>query len=844
MHRKNRINIFTVIKTVLVCLTVIGIWYVYKSWLGRKKLLKIEQQIREAGVVAEKHFNFEKYFSFRDELQFIQTFSKIRKQIPTGFRRLGLPEDNVTVITYFVNKYDGVSRLREKYNNEFVKKEAAAFSYLFNSLENYPLSEDQIEAIVRDEDNNLVIAGAGTGKTTTISGKIAYILEKGLAKPDELLIISFTKNAVNEMYERSLRFCKHIPNADQLDVRTFNSFGYLVKRHCSTDELHLAFDGDDQIAKCFLQQTFDKLFLSDTDFKKTAVNFIAFFNRPERDEFAFETKNAFIKHERSFKNVTLDGKKVNSKEEMQIGNFFCLFGINYEYQKHYPLQPEDRDASYSSYHPDFYLTDYDIWHEHFGIDREGNVPKWFNAKPPYPTGKDYYQAGIFWKENIHSKYGTKLVKTYSFENNEGNLIANLKKRLIEHGVVLEPLSSEGVLALVKKSDHYDDFINLIYTFLGLMKSNGKQPKDITSASKDKRLTVFLSVFKPMYDQYEQQLFKSSQIDFNDMINQATAHFNNGHFRKPFKYILIDEFQDMSLGRYALLKSIRKQNPGVKIYAVGDDWQSIFRFTGSDISIIAEFEKHFGFTSQTAILKTYRFNEQILKVSSEFIQKNPAQIRKALTAGRLASVDSFAFVSSSVTGTKDAYQNAKELLVRSVLDEIATLKPDAIVFLIGRYHHNVPYKLRLLKDIYSTLQIEYYTAHRVKGMTCDYSILLDVDSGVLGFPSEIADDPLLDYLLYEGDKFENAEERRVFYVAITRARHKNYLLYNAMNPSKFLVELMQEKDFLNPVYEKCPKCQGFLVKRTGPYSEFYGCSNYPLCDGTVPIPLNIITKLKI
>jgi len=513
---------------------------------------------------------------------------------------------------------------------------------------------------------------------------------------------------------------------------------------------------------------------------------------------------------------------------MQIGNFFCLFGIKYEYEKHYPLAPEDRNADFGSYHPDFYLTDYNIWHEHFGVDREGNVPSWFNRKAPYPTAKEYYNAGIKWKRHIHAKLGTTLVETYSYENEDGNLIANLKRKLVEHGVQIEPQKPEDILPLVKKSAYYDDFINLIYNFLGLMKSNAKYPEDISVKGLDRRLSVFLDVFRPVYRRYQEQLQNESKIDFSDMINQAAEHISRGDFTRPYKYILVDEFQDMSLGRYALLKSLKKQNPGVKLYAVGDDWQSIFRFTGSDISIITEFEKHFGFTSMTSILRTYRFNDEILQMSSSYIQKNPSQIRKTLFSDRQAEDKSFAFIGSKVTGNREAHQDAKDSAIRSALDEISILNKEAKVFLIGRYHHNVPIGFRTLIKDYPRLTIEYYTAHRVKGMTSDYAILLDVNSGTLGFPSEIADDPLLSYLLHEGDGFENAEERRVFYVAITRARHKNFLLYNELNPSKFLSEIMEVTDSPESITSKCPECAGQLIQRKGPYSEFLGCSNYPHC----------------
>ena len=517
---------------------------------------------------------------------------------------------------------------------------------------------------------------------------------------------------------------------------------------------------------------------------------------------------------------------------MEIGNFFSLWSVNYEYEKHYPLEPEDRSANYSSYHPDFYLTDYNIWHEHYGIDQEGNVPQWFTAKQGFASAKETYHAGIHWKDGIHKKYNTTLIKTYSFENRNGTLLSNLKKQLVKHGVTLTQRSPEEMLELVKKSEQFEDFINLIHTFLTLMKSNNNTPAELSGRQNKKRFKVFMDVFTPIYQEYERQLAKKSEIDYNDMINHAALHFEQGDFKKSYKYILVDEFQDMSMGRYALLKSIRKQNPGVKLYAVGDDWQSIFRFTGSDISIITQFEKHFGFTSKTSILQTYRFNDEILKVSSEFIQKNPAQLKKSLTAGRTAKMNSFEFVGLDVQGGFNAQQQAKSDHVRRLLRDIEFQQLGTNVYLIGRYKHNVPLDFYQIQIEFPGLSLSYHTAHRVKGMTCDFAILLDVDSGILGFPSEVADDPLLDCLLHEGDSFVNAEERRVFYVAITRARHKNYLMYSLTRPSKFLSELRGICGYGKNDDEaeiRCPECQGVLVKRNGPFSEFYGCSNYPRCE---------------
>jgi len=836
----------SIISFCLLLLIIVGVFLLIQKWLRRKplklRLLAIRGQVQQANFAFEQLTNFENYFANRDEKLFSNSYQEIRRLVKSGFDKIGLPPSYVEELKLFLNNFDHSGMLRRQYNDEFVVKESEKYAEFFNKLESYPLSKDQVEAIVRDEDNNLVIAGAGTGKTTTISGKVAYVLEKKLALPEELLVISFTKNAVREMYDRCMRFCEHIPAAQDLEVRTFNSYGFLVSRSCSSREILLAFDGDDAEAKAFLQKRFDELFIHDLDFQRKAVNFLAFFNRPPRDEFSFETNHDYLAHEQSFKNVTLDGIKVESKEEMEIGNFFCLFGVKYEYQRHFPLDEEDRNADYGAYRPDFYLPEYEIWHEHFGIARNGDVPSWFHPRPPFKTAREYYHAGIAWKEQIHTKYKTRLIKTYSFENQEGNLISNLKKRLIGEGVTFRQRSPEELLELVKKSDQYDDFMDLIHTFLGLMKSNGKIPDQLSSRD-DKRLKVFLDVFKPLYTTYEMYLRQLSAVDYNDMINHAAQHFREGKYTKPYKYILVDEFQDMSLGRYQLLQAIRHQNPGVKLYAVGDDWQSIFRFTGSDISIITEFEKQFGVTSQTAVLKTYRFNGQILDTSSGFVQRNPSQIQKQLTAHHPTPEGHVSFVflkMPAVTGGREQYLMAKSHLVADILEEVLQIHADASVFLIGRYKFNAPTDLNAIRQLFPSLKLSYYTAHGVKGMTCDYAIILNVDSGELGFPSEIADDPLLNHLLHEGDTFENAEERRVFYVAITRARYRNYLVYNENKPSKFLLELQNGASLETPIQpEKCPKCRGPMVLRKGPYSEFYGCTHYPHCDGKVPVTAKAI-----
>ena len=836
---------FEVIRFTLLLISIIGIWYLIKDW-RRKKAFKqslpgIIYKVREANTLFSKVTGFERYFANADETAFLNSYRVTREAIVSDFDSMGLADAEIEALNIFCKNFDLCAAKRKDYNNEFVKFEQAKYATFFAGLEAYPLSPDQTEAIIRDEDNNLVLAGAGTGKTTTISGKVAYLLEKKIATPDELLIISFTNNAALEMRERCRNFCKDLSGADNLEVRTFNSFGFLVCRTCSDQEIRLAFDDNDK-AKTFLQEKFDELFINNLSFQRKAVNYLSFFNRPPKDESEFETRNDYLTYEQGFKNITLDGIKVKSQQEMEIANFFCLFNINYEYERHYPLEAEDRNPAFGVYQPDFYLSDYQIWHEHYGIARNGDVAKSFTTRPPYKTAREYYHAGMVWKDRIHEKYKTRLLKSYAYEASEGNLIRNLKERLLAEGVEMRERSPEGILELIKKSADYEDFINLIHVFLGLMKSCGKLPDELQPKKGDKRFHVFLDVIGPLFNAYDKHLKGIPAVDFNDMINHAAGHFRSGAFKKPYKYILVDEFQDMSFGRYELLKAIRVQNPSVKLHAVGDDWQSIFRFTGSDLSIITQFEKQFGVTSQTAVLKTYRFNDQILDVSSAFVQKNPSQISKQLTA-QLPTPEahiSFEFIKVTAGGGREHYLRYRTQHLSEILEKIYADKSNAKVFMIGRYKLNAPRDMRYLQNQYPKLEIKFFTAHGVKGMTCDYAILLDLDSGILGFPSEMADDPMLNYLLQEGDDFENAEERRVFYVAITRARYKNYLIYNENQPSKFITELLLANNATNQAAIKCPECSGPMIKRTGPHSEFYGCLHYPKCTGKVALASVVIS----
>jgi DNA helicase-4 len=339
------------------------------------------------------------------------------------------------------------------------------------------------------------------------------------------------------------------------------------------------------------------------------------------------------------------------------------------------------------------------------------------------------------------------------------------------------------------------------------------------------------LIEPIYRAYSKYLEDNDEIDFNDMINKAARYVNQGKYISPYKYVIVDEYQDISKARFMLLSSLRKSND-FDLFCVGDDWQSIYRFAGSDIGFILNFKRYWGCTEESRIETTYRFTKQLIEISGNFVMQNPLQRRKSVKG----MGESVGFALGEVNAYNEKYA------VKFMLRRLDDLPKGSSVFFIGRYSFDVQmlnnsealeYRYNnvsgLVEVKYSgreDLRIAFVTAHKAKGLQADYVFIINNKNGRLGFPSKIQDAAVLSLLLEDCDSYPYAEERRLFYVALTRAKKKVILVTVKNQESEFVEELksVYGNEMKREAFE-CPICGGRLVKREGRYGEFWGCSNY-------------------
>ncbi len=671
------------------------------------------------------------------------------------------------------------------------------------------LTDEQARSIATDEDVTLVLAGAGTGKTSVIVGKVAHLVRNVGVSPSDILVVAYNRRAAQEIRNR-------LPgDLARAHVSTIHAFGRRVIAQCGVAPTISKRAEDEWALMGAMQRLLDE-FLLDPDMGRVIVDFLANSSYPYRSPFDFVTRPEYDDYVHGAELRALSGDLVKSFEELEIANFLTMNGVDFLYERQY--EHSTATPNYRQYQPDFWLPDHGIYIEHFALDASGNPP----------TAWTGYAEGVAWKRQTHHRYGTTLVETYSWQYQEDTLFPTLRARLAERGVSLAPIATEDLIALVAQQ-RVSTLAALLATFLNHVKTanlDGQALRRRAQEHRDRRRNHrFLAIFEKAYRRYQQLLEEEGAIDFNDLINDAARLVREGSWHMPYKYVLVDEFQDNSAGRMALLQSLKA--PGVAYFLVGDDWQSIYRFAGSDVRILRECGAYLGHVQECSLSQTFRFGSGILEPAAAFVQRNQEQTQRRLLPNSAVADDGITVV------FRENPQEGLALALAEVIGKSDDLRPEVLVLV--RYNRSVQFLS--LRQYQGPLQLDVSTVHRAKGREADYVVVVDLTDGRWGFPSKVEDDPLLELVLPPilGSAFPFAEERRVFYVAVTRARTGAYLITDPQRPSAFTLELLGESVQVRQWGEpspKCPRCPSGRLLPSQTQNNLR-CTNHPHCPHLSP-----------
>jgi len=785
----------------------------------------------------------------------------------------------------FITKYEDLNRQESTeiitlHNRNFLDKHLALEKeYLDNILKKVDpvinLDDEQRRVVLSDEDYTLVIAGAGAGKTTTVAAKVKYLVEKKNISPDQILVISFTNKAVGELRSKINKALKI-----NCPVTTFHKTGYAILRK-KEEERKLIVDGGFMfnVISNYLKgnilenpELVDKLILFfgsyfDAPYEGEDLN--SFFNYIAKADFSTLRGNMSeyteeIISKRTGNKVTIARETLRSSQEVRIANFLYLNNIEYFYEKPYPYNIL---YSHKPYTPDFTIIQGDkvAYIEHFGITEDGKNNRYTAEE------LEHYKNAVNDKVKLHRKHKTDLIYTFSRYNDGRDLLQHLNEQLIEHGFKLQERPAKEVFEKIVNTEenrYIANLVKLVCTFIQNFKTNGftfEKFDTFRYKSNNVRTKLFLDICEQCYHEYTKRLKEKNAIDFEDMINDSAKIIHDQEIsgkQLDFKYIIVDEYQDISRQRFNLTKELSKLC-NAKIIAVGDDWQSIYAYAGSDITLFTHFKEAFGYGIELSITKTYRNAQEVIDIAGGFIQKNTSQIKKALVSPKhiqdpviietyTEDVDRKQFEGKG--GKYYLIGKTVENIIKSILAE----KPDSSILLLGRYGFDA-YNLgrssdfvyddktgNLYSKTFENIPIEFLTVHRAKGLGFDNVIIINARNEIYGFPSQVQEDPVLKYVLKDDHSIEYAEERRLFYVALTRTKNRVYIVTPKEHPSEFVTELLNDYyssikvhgDLVvddstdNRITKKCPVCGYPLQLR---YKKAYGlklwiCSNEPeICD---------------
>lgn len=687
------------------------------------------------------------------------------------------------------------------------------------------LNEKQREAVVCELKRILVLAGAGSGKTKTLLQKLLYLIEEKSVSASNILGITFTKNAANEMIDRlivstdnsgeykKLLNSKNITKKDleirrhqyvqkynwinNLTLKTFHSLCYHILRDYGVSE----FDNQFKILTDSpnLDPDYEKFSAGETSMEilhKRLTRLCA-----QKREYLLDLKRYILDYyvdrihvqENTSNNyekykfyTSLNGTKVRSKSEQYIADWLFRHNIPFEYET-------EVNFGDFPFKPDFYIPTADIFLEHV-------------SNKSYPTKS---------KEDQFKKAGKTLVKTYEHQTRDTSRFNQFLEKAIKNKLPSDYEYSTS-LSFEEEFKHYHSDIKkyLVYVLrvIDMIKvENLPMNKIFNNAKTDQheRVREFYRLAKPLIDDYNTHCINKSYLDFNDLIIKTIDLFKNrpeiaDKFRSEFKYILVDEFQDVNNLQVELIDLLLTDEN--QLFCVGDDWQSIYGFRGSNVDYIVNFSKHFPDSKTIKLNLNYRSTENIVGASNEVIKNNKFQLNKPVQSSKKSSSKVVVF----------AGNNPEENL-NFVVDQVRSLQQeknytaDDILFLYRRTKMFEEYKRRFKKE---ALKVSFKTIHASKGLEAKAVFIIGLTEGSGGFPDVWMDDRIYQIIKESKHDLLLEEERRLFYVALTRAKDELFLITEKGCESSFLQEI--PKIFtrkvhkpLRPAVEKialCGSCQ--------------------------------------
>ena len=767
-----------------------------------------------------------------------------------------------------LRRYETLQSDAESHNAAYidrnVERNAKYFDGILRKIDlDIKLDYEQRRAVVADDDYCLLVAGAGAGKTTTMAAKVKYLVDKKYIEPDNIIVISYTNKAIDELRER-INKQLGIP----VRISTFHSFAYEIVRQYSDVLPEVSYSSYNIIF-----QMLEKEIFHDKDLLRKMLLFMGYYFDIPTDAMNYNTldqyhvakatqdyetlkssageyiKNVMRQRDKTMRTIT--GEYLRSVQETQIANFLYLNSIDYEYE---PVYAHPIPGAKKKYTPDFIIRqgEHIAYLEHYAVSESGN-----NAMFS-PRQRANYSRSIANKRKLHRDYGTELLETWSWYKDKRPLMEHLCNILEAANFTLKERDFSEVYRRVietSKDKYVFKMVQFLTTFIGQYKTCGYDEGGFSVLRKktdNPRTLLFLDIAEPIYRYYQECLKSQNRIDFEDMINDANyylAEIERQSVELSYQYIIIDEFQDIARQRFNLTKRLSEITKA-KVVAVGDDWQSIFAFSGAEIDLFTKFIELMGSGVEMKITHTYRNAQELIDIAGGFVQKNAAQIKKKLLSTKRLENPIVLQEFDDSYKVNNAVAEAAEKAIGAIIAEYGA---HTSILLIGRYGfdgNNLintgkfrKYQQNGIKSVkYPKANLTFMTVHSAKGLGFDNVIILNMFERKFGFPSQIEDDPIMKLVRYEDTSIPFSEERRLFYVALTRTKNRVYILAPRNKPSRFLIELIHDYDIAHSeelnmdkvdlFNLRCPDC-GYPLKYE--FNKSYGlnlyiCTNDPeICD---------------